>query len=188
MKREKLQRVFSHIPTLKTERLLLRKIVPTDALDMYAYARLPQVTAFLLWKCHPDREYTRQYIEYLQSRYAAGDFFDFAVALRENDRMIGTCGFTSFDTPHNEGELGYVLHPDFHGQGLATEAAGAVLRFGFETLGLHRITARCMEENRSSLRVMEKCGMQREGLLRDAVYKDGRYHSLILSAILAEEF
>ena len=102
--------------------------------------------------------------------------------------MIGTCGFTAIDLPNRSAELGYVLHPAYHGRGLATEAAGEVLRFGFERLGLHRIEARYMEGNEASTHVMERLGMRHEGLRRDALFVKGAFRTVGTYAILREEY
>lgn len=188
MKRQELIGIFSRIPTLETERLILRKMKPTDAEDMYDYARRREVTEYLLWSPHTNREYTRDYLRYLQNRYALGEFYDWAVTDRKSGRMIGTCGFTRIDPEHRCGEIGYVLHPEFCGQGIGTEAAERVLLFGFEVLGLHRIEARFMKGNEASKRVTEKLGMVFEGYRRDAMWVKRQYRTIGVCAILAEEF
>jgi len=96
MKKEKIYRVFSHLPELATERLTLRKMLVADASDMYEYASRPDVTKYLSWNPHPDRDFTREYLEYLGNRYSAGMFYDWAVVYEPDCKMIGTCGFTAF--------------------------------------------------------------------------------------------
>lgn len=185
MTQEELHAIFTDIPALETERLSLRRILPRDAIDMYAYSSDENVTRHLLWDPHPDPGYTAQYIEYLQTRYAVGDFFDWALIWKEDGRMIGTCGFTNIDLPNNNAEIGYVLHPDFHRRGIAAEAAKEVIRFGFSVLGLHRISAVCMKENTPSMRVMEKCGMTQEAVLRQAVFVKGTYRDVCIASVLS---
>ena len=188
MKRETIARIFCDQPTIETERLILRRIMPTDAEDMFEYANDKQVPRYLLWNPHPSLAYTKEYLAYLESRYAVGDFFDWAVVVKSSGKMIGTCGFTRFRYEDDCGEIGYVLSPDFHGSGLGTEAAKRDLRFGFEVLGLHRIEVKFMQGNAASLRVSEKLGMQFEGYHRDAMFVKGQYRTIGMSAILAEEF
>ena len=79
MKKEKLYRVFSHLPELLTERLTLRKMLVTDTQDMYEYACRSDVTKYLTWHPHPDKAYTREYLQYLGSPYPAGLFYDCAI-------------------------------------------------------------------------------------------------------------
>lgn len=185
---EELHKIFTHIPSLESERLTLRRILPEDAQDMYAYSQNPTVTRYLLWEEHPAMEYTQNYIGFLQERYDLGDFYDWALIEKASRKMIGSCGFTSIDLPNNSAEIGYVLHPDYWGQGYMTEAVKQVLTFGFATLGLSRISAVCMAENGASLRVMEKCGMSREGLLRRAVQAKGKQCDVYLAAMTDEDY
>lgn len=187
MKRETIYQCFSHMPTLATERLRLRPLQPADAEDMYRYARRADVTEFLLWSPHESESYTRAYLEYVESRYRLGDFYDWAVEEKESGRMVGTCGFTSVDPAHDIGEIGYVLNPDFHKKGYATEAANAVIRFGFEVLKLHRIEAKFIQGNDASLHVMEKLGMRFEGYRRDAMWIKGCYRTIGVCAILEND-
>lgn len=185
---EELHRVFTQIPRLETDRLILRKILPIDASAMYSYSSSDEVTKYLLWYKHENLSYTQEYIDYLQERYAVGDFYDWAILLRENEQMIGTCGFTNFDLLNNCAEIGYVLHPEHHGKGYATEAACRVIRFGFENLKLSRISAICMQENLPSLGVMRRCGMLQEGILRSAVYAKGKRCTVAVCAITEEDY
>ena len=188
MKKEHICRIFSRIPELETERLILRKMRVGDEEDMYAYAKRSEVTRYLLWSPHPDIYYTRDYLRYLATRYAAGSFYDWAIVLKSSGRMIGTCGFTAFDCPHDAAEIGYVLNPDYRGQGIAPEAVRAVMAFGFDKLALHRIEARFIEGNEASLRVMEKVGMRFEGYHREAMLIKGVYRTIGYSSILRAEY
>ncbi len=176
------------MPQLETERLILRRMRVGDEQDMYEYAHRSEVTRYLLWSPHPDLFYTRDYLRYLATRYATGSFYDWAVVLKSNSRMIGTCGFTSFDCAHDAAEIGYVLNPDYRGQGIAPEAVRAVLAFGFDRLALHRIEARFIEGNAASLRVMEKVGMHFEGYRREAMLVKGSYRTIGYCSILASEY
>lgn len=188
MKKEKIYRVFSRIPDLTTPRLTLRKMMVLDASDMYEYASRPDVTRFLTWNPHPDRAYTREYLEYLGNRYAAGMFYDWAIVYEPDCKMVGTCGFTSFNCTSDSAEVGYVLNPEYWGKGIATEALSRVIEFGFEELGLHRIEARFIEGNEQSRRVMERVGMTYEGMQREGMLVKGTYVNVGVCAILSWEY
>ena len=188
MKKEKLYKIFSKMPVLETERLVLRAMRVSDAEDMYDYAKEESVTEYLLWSPHNSFFYTKDYLQYIQSRYAVGDFYDWALVEKNSGKMIGTCGFTSFDLFNNSAEVGYVLNKEFWGQGIACEALDEVIRFGFEELLLHRIEAKFAYENKNSLKVMEKCNMQFEGVLRSSVMLKGSYTDIGICSILGEEY
>lgn len=188
MTKETAVRYFRDLPELVTNRLILRRMKKTDYHDMFEYACNPDVTRYLTWHPHPDAGYTLRYLSYISTRYRAGDFYDWAIVWRENRKMIGTCGFTSFHYEHNSAEVGYVLHPAYWGHGIAPEALRAVLREGFVTLNLHRIEAKFMEGNDRSRRVMEKVGMRFEGMQREGMYIKENYTTVGTCAILAAEF
>ena len=188
MKKDLIYRLFSHIPTLETDRLTLRGMRVSDAPDMYEYARRPSVTEYLTWEPHASVEETREYLTYVGQRYRTGDFYDWSVVDKESGRMIGTCGFTSFNCPADSAEIGYVLNPAYQGRGLATEAVRRVLRFGFEELNLHRIEAHFMEGNDASRRLMERVGMTFEGYARESMKINGKYRTIGTCGILRSEF
>ena len=188
VKREEVYKIFSELPELSTERLLLRKMKVGDSFDMFEYACREDVTEFLLWKPHPSLAYTREYLQFVATHYEIGDFFDWAIIWREQEKMIGTCGFTRFDYNNNVGEIGYVINPIYRGIGVADEAVREVMRFGFERLKLNRIEAKFMEGNTASKRVMEKTGMTFEGFHRKAMRIKGKYETIGICSILRDEF
>ena len=176
------------LPVLETPRLLLRQMERGDTADMYEYARLHETTRYLLWSPHPSPEYTRAYLTMIGRFYRKGEFFDWAIVEKESGRMIGTCGFARLEKNHRVGEIGYVLNPAYHGRGYATEAASAVIRYGFENLGLNRIEGRYMVENAASRRVMEHCGLVFEGVLRESMMVKGRLRDIGLCSLLLADY
>ncbi len=188
MKKETIYRVFSHIPELTTQRLTLRRLSLIDVGDMYEYASRNDVAKYLTWHPHTDRTYTNEYLQYVATRYAAGMYYDWAIVYEPECKMVGTCGFTSFNFLADSAEVGYVLNPEYWGRGIMREALERVLQFGFETLGLHRIEARYVEENIRSRRVMEGVGMTFEGVLRDAMLVKGAHVSVGICSILRSEW
>ena len=188
MKREAIYKIFSKIPQLDTERLILRRMKPSDSEAMFDYAKRDKVTEYLAWSPHKSEDYTRQYLEYISRHYAIGDFYDWAVVDRESGKMIGTCGFTRFDFQNDSAEIGYVLNPDFWGREIALEAAREVMRFGFETLALNRIEAKFLSGNDSSFKVMQKLGMSFEGTRRSAMLIKGKYRDVSVCSILRSEY
>ncbi len=188
MKKEIIYRIFSKIPTIETPRLILRGMRVSDKDDMYEYAHREDVTRYLTWEPHPTPGYTKQYLEFIGSKYRVGDFYDWAVIFKENSKMIGTCGFARIDCRNDIGELGYVLNPEYWGKEIAKEACDAVMDFGFCKLGLHRIEARFMRGNDKSRRVMEKCGMTYEGMGRENLFVKNRFVDVGVCSILQSEY
>ncbi len=185
---KKIRKIFSDMPTLRTERLVIRPMQTSDAFDMHEYASREDVTEYLLWSPHTSVGYTRSYLNYIEERYSNGDFYDWAITLAENGKMIGTVGFTSIDTVNRIGEIGYVVNPDYHRLGYGFEAAKKIVVFGFSELGLHRIEAKFMKGNDASLAVMKKLGMTFEGYHRDSMLVKGKYRTIGISSVLESEY
>ncbi len=116
------------------------------------------------------------------------EIFDVAITLKPKRELIGGVGVRVIDRDNLTGELGYTLHPDFWGYGLASEASYAMLEAGFHQLGLQRIVALCDQRNKASARVMERLGMRREGVFRASKHIQGDWRDEYLYAMLAEDF
>jgi ribosomal-protein-alanine N-acetyltransferase len=102
--------------------------------------------------------------------------------------MIGRINMGAYNVRDARAELGYAFNRKYWGKGYATEAASAILQFGFETLKLHRVGATVLPNNFGSIRVLEKLGFQREGVRRQAYSLHGTYQDLLCYSILAPEW
>lgn len=149
--------LFKSIETLKTKRLILRKLKKADLDDVFEYSSDPAVSQFLLWAPHKNKRITASYLKRVEKLYKEGQFFDWAIEYQ--GKMIGTCGFSKIDIMKDKGEIGYVLNRNYWGLGIATEAASTVIDFGFMVLELKTIEARYIIGNERSPVVMRKCGM-----------------------------
>jgi [ribosomal protein S5]-alanine N-acetyltransferase len=183
-----LEEIFRELPTLETPRLVLRKIRLGDAPDIFAYASDPAVARYTTWPPHPTVAATEAFVRELLQRYAQGLVAPWGIVHREDGKMIGSCGFAYVMAWHGRAEIAYALSRAYWGRGLMPEAVRAVLGFGFETLRLNRIEARCEIENVASERVMQKLGMQFEGVLRQHTQVMGVYRDLKLYSILRDEW
>ncbi len=184
----KIKEVFSDAPTLETDRLYLKKIVDEYAHDMYDYAKDPLVTRYLTWSPHSSLKETQRHIKLLQKKYKSGFYNDWGIVEKSTGRMIGTCGFTSFDEKKNMAEIGYVLSKDYWGRGLAAEAAKRVMQFGREVFGLTSFYAKCIEGNNASISVMKKCGMtELDGIYKNSMFIKGEYKTIVIYRTPANE-
>ena len=175
--------------TLATERLLLRPFRALDVADVAAYA-----TRETFWRYLPLAPQTpAMSAEFVAQRIAGGlpdsaGNWSFAAEMREGGHMIGAFRIGIRHPQHRAGDIGYGLHHDWWGRGLATEGVRALLAFGFGTLELHRVIATADARNERSWKVMERVGMRREGILRGDKLVRGEWRDSVLYAILAEEF
>jgi RimJ/RimL family protein N-acetyltransferase len=173
-----------HPPELVTSRLLLRLLEISDSRRIMELAGDRRVYETTLRVPHP-------YLEGMAERWIAssvlafysGKGVDLAITLKDSGEIIGVVGLDA-DQGHKRAELGYWIGVPYWNLGYCTESARAVIGYGFNVLGYHKITSRHMSVNPASGRVMEKAGMKYEGELIDEVYKDGRFHTLKVYGII----
>lgn len=175
------------IPTLETERLRLRPFTLNDEAAVFALASDPEIARFVRFEAHRTPADARVFLELVQQHYKKGNLFAWAVERREDDRLIGSCGFVAHKTEQRSAEIGYWLGKPYWGKGYAVEAARALVRFGFEQMDLERVEAKCFVENRAGQRVIEKLGMKFEGTDRSEMIKGG-YPELRLYGFSKQEW
>lgn len=174
---------------LATERLTLREFKADDWPDVLAYQVDPRYLRYYEWTGRTPEEvqaFVHMFLDQQQERPRTK--YQLAVTLKQDHQLIGTCGIRMASADAHEADIGYELSPVHWGRGYATEAARAIVRFGFAELGLHRIWSWCIAENVGSARVLEKVGMRREGRLRDKASFKGRWWDTLLYALLEEEY
>lgn len=174
---------------LTTDRLLLREFEERDWPAVLAYQSDPRYLRYYAWT-HRTAEEVRAFVQMFVDQQAEQPRlkFQLAVVLRTEDRLIGNCGIRVNNPDVREANIGYELAPQYWGCGYATEAARAILAFGFEELQLHRIWSWCIAENVASARVLEKLGMRCEGHLREHEWMKGRWFDTLLYALLDHDW
>ncbi|MEH7109761.1 GNAT family N-acetyltransferase, partial [Bacillus sp. JJ1764] len=126
-----MEEIYGDLPVLETERLILRKITQNDLMDMYSYASNPQVTRFVTWDTHQSLADTQTFIDYVFHHYENQKIAPWGIEYKGTSRLIGTIDFVTWNQHHKTAEIGYVIHPNFWGKGITTEAAKKLIQFGF---------------------------------------------------------
>ena len=173
---------------IATERLVLRRFTQDDVSNVLTFASQPSVARVTSKRIPATEEGVRKYI-LLQNSYQPFEknkVFEIAIERKEDGKVIGLLGLICQD--HEQGEMGWVLGVEYRGQGYATEAARALMHYGFNSLGLHRIHADTSTDNVAACKVMERLGMRREGLLRGAVYEEGKWVDRYVYGLTADEW
>ena len=178
---------FSALPVLETRRLLLRPLLRKDASDIFSFASDPEVSRFVLWETHRSIADSRFYIQYMRNLYRRGLPSSWGVMLKDSGRIIGTIGFMWFSESNSSAEIGYSFARPEWNRGYATEALHAVMRSAFSSLPLNRLEAQHDLRNPASGRVMEKCGMKKEGILRQRVLNKGEFIDVAIYSILRSD-
>jgi RimJ/RimL family protein N-acetyltransferase len=157
---------FPDIPSLETPRLRLRKLILADAADTFAYASDPEVARYVRFVVHKSIADSEQFISRIIQQYVTGAEPVWGVELKATATIVGSIGFVKWDRDNRRIELGYALGRPWWGQGIAPEAVATIVEFTFAQTNVNRIEAFCFAEHSASARVLEKCGFQFEGVLR----------------------
>ena len=166
----------------------LRYLVPDDTAALFALASDPEVTQFFSWGPYTDEAQPRAFIERLERERAAGERLELAIVTNEDDRPIGLTGYSEFSRRDRRATLGTWLGREHWGSGANTESKALVLSLGFRHLGLNRVTALASQDNRRSLRALERIGFWNEGVLRDWHFHEGAPRDVAILRMLRDRF
>jgi len=165
---------------------MLRPFAATDATVVQRLAGVPEVALTTQNIPYPYEDgMAEAWISTLQGKWEVRESLTLAITAGV-DMLVGAVGL-ELNLPHSRGELGYWIAHDHWNQGYATEAAAALIEFGFDELKLNRIQARYFVRNPASARVMEKAGMKYEGLLRQHALVRGEFEDVAMYAILSSD-
>ena len=175
---------------LTSERLVLRRFQPDDLDAFVAYRSDPEIARYQSWEAPYPPSQARQFLQELATIHpdTPGEWFQFAVALRTTDQLIGDCAaHVPADDPR-QAEIGFTLAPEHHGHGYATEAVRRLLHYLLIERGKHRVSATCDDRNTRSAALLERVGMRREGHLLQSTWSKGEWTNDLLYAVLHHEW
>ena len=173
---------------LVSSKVFLREMEEKDWMDVHKYASNVTVCKYQPWGPNSEEE-SQDFVNQVlvDAKRVERTRFVFSIVEKETGSMIGAGEFNIRDYQNKAGEIGYIVHPDYWGKGIATEAAKLLIDFGFDQLNLHRIYATCDPRNIASSKVLEKIGMVQEGRMReDLLIKDGWRDSFLYSILEKE--
>ena len=172
---------------LQTERLTLRLHAPSDIPALMPLIGTREVAATTLRIPHPYTESDAQdFIAATQDDLSSGSGLRLGIVVSDGDTLCGGVGLR-IEPDHRRAELGYWIGVPYWGKGYATEAARAMVKYGFETLGLHRIFASHFANNSASARVLRKIGMRHEGSQRGHILKWGEFLDIEMYGMVASD-
>lgn len=188
MNEQYLRALLKRMPTLEGERVILRRLTPKDAPDVYEYSSAPELTKYLSWSEHKSVAYTKSYLKYATKRYKSGDYTEWGIVLKKTGKVIGNCGYTSVDIGNMSAEIGYVINPRYQKMGYGIESVKLILGYSFGELELNRISARVMPENIASARLLSKLSFICEGRGKKEALIKGEYCDIIHYALCREDY
>ncbi len=171
---------------LESKRLMMRQLTIDDAEAMFSYTSRPENFTFLKRSAHKSINETQEFLKKVETSYCSQTDFIWGICEKDANNLIGTCRLFDLHLDDLRGEVSYMIHPDWWGKGIATEAISTLIQYAFDELGFLRIQGRFVAANLGSERVMQKCGMQYEGTHRKyacvhGVWNDFKVYSIIRS-------
>jgi len=176
------------LPRLESERTVLRPLEERDLDALFAIFSDPEVTRYWSEPAWRDPGRAAEYLAEIRAHFAERSLFQWGVARRADDRVVGTATLFQIDPVHRRGEIGFALARSAWGEGLMSATLRALFDFAFGELGLHRLEADVDPRNEPSLRLLERLGFRREGLLRERYHVAGEVQDSVMLGLLAPEW
>ncbi|MGZ7209868.1 MAG: GNAT family N-acetyltransferase [Methanobacterium sp.] len=175
-------------PEIHTERLFLRKISLNDAETLFQYWSDPEVTKYLNVNTFSKIEQAYSMIRLLNSLHTKREGIRWAITVKKDKSIIGTCGYNNWIKRSSRGEIGYELGRKYWGKGYAREAVKEILKYGFKKMNFNRIEAFTVPEAISSIKLLEELGFKKEGLLKEYGYWNGKYWDENIYSLLKKDW
>ncbi|TSA49568.1 MAG: N-acetyltransferase [Sphingobacteriales bacterium] len=175
---------FTPYPTITTERLLLRKIEMSAAKDLFILRSDERMMKYLDRPRAQTIEDVEKLIQIFEKNRIKNEGINWGITWKDNSRLLGNICFWKLNLENERGEIGYLLHADFHRKGIMQEAMIAVLNYGFTELKLHSVEANVNPENTASIKLLEKNNFVSEAYYRENYFYDGKFLNSTIYSLL----
>ncbi len=182
------EKPFEEFPILRTPRLTLREIRPSDAPEILKMRANSRINQFIYRPNMEEMEQSEQLIQSVQEAYQNRKALAWAGILRDGDKIIGSLGLTNIEFRNLRAEIGGELAIEYWGKKIPLEAVKAVIDYGFQTLGLHTIEAKVSPDNRGSVFILERMGFKKEAHYRDRGYFNGEFTDMAVYTLFEEDW
>lgn len=182
-----LQLNFNPFPVLETERLVLRQLRDSDAPDLFVLRSNPQLMRFIPRPIAKTIDDALDTLRLINGFIDTNEKINWAITEKGKDIVIGMIGFVNFTANNFRGEVGYMLHHDYHRQHFTSEALQTVLTFGFQKLNLHSVEGVVHPDNMASIKLLEKNGFIKEAYFRHFNFHNDQFvNAVILSKLITD--
>lgn len=179
--------IFNTFPKIATERLNLGEIKQEDAESIYKLLSNPEVIKYDTFELFTNIKQAEDMVKWFNDEFKQKRAIFWGISLKNNPDIIGFCK-CEIEIPKVRADFGYDLSPEYWNMGIMTEALSAILKLAFNSIGVNRIEATVSTENKASIRVLEKLGFVKEGILRERSYWRGSCHDMVMLSILKKEY
>lgn len=178
-------RVF---PVLETERFILREIELADAEEIFHYFSKVEVTKYYDLDSFTVLSQANEIIKRWAKRYEKNEGIRWGIATKNDNKIIGSCGYHNWEKEHFKAEIGFEVTPAYWRKGVMTEVLKPIMQYGFEQMELNRIEAFYDPANIASKSTLEKAGFIFEGVLRKSAFEKGQFCDAAVCSILREDY
>jgi ribosomal-protein-alanine N-acetyltransferase len=179
---------FHPFQNLETERLSLRRINANDVEEIKELRGNPETMKFIPRPLITNDEQALEYINMLDEKLENNEAINWAITLKGDTKHIGNIGLFRIQPENYRCEIGYMILPEFHGNGIIPEAIKAVLEYSFDVLQFHSIEAVIDPDNIASEKVLQKNGFVKEAHILENEYYDGRFWDTVIYSLLKRNF
>jgi ribosomal-protein-alanine N-acetyltransferase len=178
---------FSPFPVLTTEHLILRQVSQDDVNEIFFLRSDERVLEYLAKDPATSIEDASLFIKKINDLENNNDGITWAITLKDEEKLTGTICYWNITKEHYRAELGYALHPEFHGKGIMQEALSEILRYGFTIMKLHSVEARVDPMNEPSIKLLERNNFIREGLFKEDYFYNGKFLDTAVYSIISNK-
>lgn len=176
---------FNPFPVIETDRLLMRSIHVDDIEEIFILRSDPLINRNSLRPLITEKAEAFEWIKKIEDMVNQNEGISWVICEKEiPEKVIGHIGIWRLMKEHYRGEIGYLIHTDFQGKGMMTEALKAAIDYGFNQLKLHSIEAQVSPKNQPSQNILERNGFVKEGYLKEDFFAKGEFHDTILYSLL----
>jgi len=179
---------FSPFPNLETSRLLLRRVTAADAPQIFALSSNPETMKFIPRPLVTNIDEALEHFKMIDDKINSNEGINWAITLKGNPQLIGIIGHYRLQPENHRTEIGYMILPEYNGQGITTEAIDAVLEYGFEVMQLHSVEAVIDPENYASEKVLIKNGFVKEAHILENELYEGKFWDTVIYSLLKRNF
>jgi [ribosomal protein S5]-alanine N-acetyltransferase len=171
---------FSSFPVLETDRLLLRRITNDDVAEILLLRGNPETMKYIPRPLAKTKENALEHIAMIEAKIESNEGINWGIVLKSNTKLIGIIGHYRIKSENYRSEIGYMLLPEFHGQGIMSEAINKVVDYGFNIMKLHSVEAIIDPRNFASEKVLQKSKFVKEAHFLENEYYDGQFLDTVI--------
>lgn len=176
--------IFESFPTIETDKLILRELRDTDIDKLFELQSNAQVGQHLAYRKIEKVDDVVEFIALRKSFFEKKWGITWVGTVKESDEFLGICSYNMIDIQNHRAEISGELHPEYWRTYIGQETFLSVIKFGFENLNLHSITAKVSPQNKATIGILEKFGFQKEGHLVDRFFNGDNYEDQYLFSLI----